>query len=65
MYLVMLGNQLEMLQKTGLVIDEYQHQQLSQEVNAYRLAMMIAIGIGFHNFSEGLAICQSYASGAI
>ena len=62
MYLVMLGNQLEMLQKTGLVIDEYQHQQLSQEVNAYRLAMMIAIGIGG---SEGLAICQSYASGAI
>ena len=32
---------------------EYQrHQQLLQEVNAYRLAMMIAIGIGFHNFSE-------------
>lgn len=44
---------------------EYQHQQLLQEVNAYRLAMMIAIGIGFHNFSEGLAIGQSYASGAI
>ena len=43
---------------------EYQHQQLLQ-VNAYRLAMMIAIGIGFHNFSEGLAIGQSYASGAI
>ncbi|MGC2680361.1 MAG: ZIP family metal transporter [Candidatus Nitrosopolaris sp.] len=45
---------------------EYQHQQqLLQEVNAYRLAMMIAMGIGFHNFSEGLAIGQSYASGAI
>jgi ZIP family zinc transporter len=27
--------------------------------------MMIAMGIGFHNFSEGLAIGQSYASGAI
>jgi ZIP family zinc transporter len=27
--------------------------------------MMIAIGIGAHNFSEGLAIGQSYASGAI
>ena len=39
--------------------------QLLQEVNAYRLAMMIAIGIGAHNFSEGLAIGQSYASGAI
>lgn len=32
---------------------------------AYRLSMMIAIGIGAHNFSEGLAIGQSYASGAI
>ena len=40
-------------------------QQLLQETNAYRLAMMIAIGIGAHNFSEGLAIGQSYASGAI
>jgi ZIP family zinc transporter len=27
--------------------------------------MMIAIGIGAHNFSEGLAIGQSYVSGAI
>ncbi len=44
---------------------EYQHQQQLLQVNAYRLAMMIAIGIGFHNFSEGLAIGQSYASGAI
>jgi len=35
------------------------------EVDAYRLSMMIATGIGFHNFSEGLAIGQSYASGAI
>ncbi len=33
--------------------------------NAYRFAMMIAIGIGAHNFSEGLAIGQSYASGAM
>lgn len=30
-----------------------------------RLAMMIAIGLGVHNFSEGLAIGQSAASGAI
>src|SRR5207244_2688549 len=29
------------------------------------LALMIAIGIGLHNFSEGLAIGQSAASGAI
>jgi ZIP family zinc transporter len=27
--------------------------------------MMIAVGIGAHNFSEGLAIGQSYASGSI
>jgi zinc transporter, ZIP family len=44
----------------------YQHNlQLLQEVNAYKIAMMIAIGIGAHNFSEGLAIGQSYVSGAI
>src|SRR5919108_2407439 len=49
--------------------DERQQQQqqhlLQQEITAYRLAMMIAIGIGAHNFSEGLAIGQSYVSGAI
>jgi ZIP family zinc transporter len=39
--------------------------QLLQQVDAYRLSMMIAMGIGVHNFSEGLAIGQSYASGAI
>ena len=39
--------------------------KLMQQTNAYRLSMMIAIGIGVHNFSEGLAIGQSYASGAI
>ncbi len=39
--------------------------QLLQQVDAYRLAMMIAMGIGVHNFSEGLAIGQSFASGAI
>jgi zinc transporter, ZIP family len=40
-------------------------QLLLQEVNLYKLSMMIAIGIGAHNFSEGLAIGQSYVSGAI
>jgi ZIP family zinc transporter len=40
-------------------------QQLLQEVRAYKLAMMIAVGIGAHNFSEGLAIGQSYVSGTI
>jgi ZIP family zinc transporter len=39
--------------------------QLLQQVNAYKFATMIAIGIGAHNFSEGLAIGQSYAAGAI
>jgi ZIP family zinc transporter len=42
-----------------------QQQQLIQTRIAYKLAMMIAIGIGAHNFSEGLAIGQSYATGAI
>jgi len=32
---------------------------------AHALALMIAIGIGLHNFSEGLAIGQSYSSGAL
>jgi zinc transporter, ZIP family len=39
-------------------------QQQQQEATAYRVAMMIALGIGTHNFSEGLAIGQSYVSGA-
>ena len=51
---------------TGGGRGEHQQQHLlQQEVTAYRLAMMIAIGIGAHNFSEGLAIGQSYVSGAI
>ncbi len=32
---------------------------------AQTLSTMIALGIGAHNLSEGLAIGQSYASGAI
>ena len=39
--------------------------QLFHESSAYRLAMMIAIGIGAHNFSEGLAIGQSYVTGEV
>jgi zinc transporter, ZIP family len=39
--------------------------QLFHEANAYKIAMMIAIGIGAHNFSEGLAIGQSYVAGEI
>jgi ZIP family zinc transporter len=49
---------------TGIASTLHQS-QLLEEVSAYRLAMMIAIGIGAHNFSEGLAIGQSYASGSI
>jgi ZIP family zinc transporter len=44
--------------------DDHLH-QLFHEANAYKLAMMIAIGIGAHNFSEGLAIGQSYIAGQI
>ncbi len=32
---------------------------------AYRLALLIAVGIGLHNFAEGLAIGQSAASGEL
>lgn len=42
-----------------------QELQLLQQVDAYRLSMMIAVGIGAHNFSEGLAIGQSYVTGAL
>ena len=33
--------------------------------DASRLALLIAVGIGFHNFSEGLAIGQSAAKGEV
>ncbi len=35
------------------------------EDRAKHLALMIAIGIGLHNFSEGLAIGQSYTTGSL
>jgi ZIP family zinc transporter len=37
----------------------------SSEVSPTRLALMIAAGIGLHNFSEGLAIGQAASTGAI
>lgn len=39
--------------------------KVSATAKSYRLSVMIAIGIGTHNFGEGLAIGSSYASGAI
>jgi ZIP family zinc transporter len=45
--------------------NQQEQQLLFHETYAYRLSTMIAIGIGAHNFSEGLAIGQSYISGAI
>jgi ZIP family zinc transporter len=38
---------------------------MAQWSDAKRLAMLIAVGIGLHNFSEGLAIGQSAAKGEI
>src|SRR5215472_368972 len=36
-----------------------------QELSPQTLSLIIAAGIGFHNFSEGLAIGQSAATGAL
>ena len=49
----------------GLVLYErrYMAAGTSGMSTAQRLSMMIALGIGAHNLSEGLAIGQSYASG--
>jgi len=38
---------------------------ITNQSGARSIAIMIAAGIGFHNFSEGLAIGQSAASGAL
>ncbi len=51
--------------RIGESVHGKQDLQLVQQVDAYRLSMMIAVSIGAHNLSEGLAIGQSYASGAI
>jgi len=34
-----------------------------EQVNGYRLSVIIALGIGIHNFNEGLKLGHSYASG--
>ncbi|MBI3088553.1 MAG: ZIP family metal transporter [Candidatus Omnitrophica bacterium] len=38
---------------------------LAAKARAKQIALMIAIGLGLHNLSEGLAIGQGYASGAM
>ncbi|MGZ6734894.1 MAG: ZIP family metal transporter, partial [Nocardioides sp.] len=43
----------------------YERRLPGMELDGRKLAMMIAIGIGLHNFAEGLAIGQSAASGEI
>ena len=40
-------------------------QTVAPKTRAKQLAMMIAVGLGLHNFSEGLAIGQGYAAGAL
>jgi len=38
---------------------------IAPQRRAEQVAMMIAVGLGLHNLSEGLAIGQGYASGAL
>ena len=40
-------------------------QDAAPATRAKQIAMMIAVGLGLHNLSEGLAIGQGYAAGAI
>jgi ZIP family zinc transporter len=56
--------------KKTVTIEGEQHSQRSTivekgELTAPALALLIATGIGLHNFSEGLAIGQSAATGAL
>lgn len=53
----------------GLVFFERRYlgsaKDIPQAKRSRRVATMIALGLGLHNFSEGLAIGQGYASGAL
>ena len=44
-------------------IEEQRHQARNEGATPLEIANMIALGIGLHNFAEGLAIGQSYSSG--
>ncbi len=47
-------------------VDEFKHRSWFEQLTpGRRLALLIATGIGLHNFGEGLAIGQSAATGAI
>jgi ZIP family zinc transporter len=46
-------------------IDEMSRGPIARLTEPHRLAFFVALGIGFHNFSEGLAIGQSAAAGEI
>jgi zinc transporter, ZIP family len=46
-------------------IDERSGGRIARLTEPQRLAFFIALGIGFHNFSEGLAIGQSAAAGEV
>jgi ZIP family zinc transporter len=47
-------------------VDEFEHRSWFEALTpGRRLALLIATGIGLHNFGEGLAIGQSAATGAI
>ncbi len=46
-------------------VDEFQARGIDALSPAHRLALLIATGIGIHNFGEGLAIGQSAAAGEV
>ncbi len=50
---------------TGTKLESSTASKDTVHMEGIKLATMIAIGIGAHNFSEGLAIGQSYAAGVI
>lgn len=49
---------------TSTISSQLQKGSAAGQIDVYRLSMMIATGIGAHNFSEGLAIGQSYVAGS-